>query len=623
MIFLAPLLGLIAGAISVPTLIAFYLLRLRRRPVRVSTTMFWLPAGLDVEANVPLRMIRASWLLLLHLLILGALLMAVARPALPGGAPADTVFVVLDQTASMATTDTPDGRTRLEHAKDNAVEFLEGLGRQGFPGRVAVIGVASDARLLSLPDPSVGRAISAVRGTEPTDQPGSIASAGTILEGYAQRGVADESEEQPALAARFFGDGAEPPPEIAGVEISSAPAPPTDGEPNLGIVALAANRDRAEPAVIRVFCRLAWSGDVETDTVVEVRRDGPEGERIDARALSVSSETASASAGFEVREPDAVVLHVSVTRGGSLASDDTAAITIPAVDPPRIHLVHAPGPTDWILETILRESRPELLRVFEPPYSAQQAVPADLIVFDGVIPPEGITSPTLVFGAPPPVGGLTLTIESESGSPATWDRAHPVMREVGVGSLRVSGVSAFDLSGATVRTVELMRGDLGPWAVLVRTTGTEHIAVSFPLVDSNWPLTVSLPIFVANAIERLTGTGPSAGTVYRTDEPIDLDAIGASGVTGPGLRAVASAGRFVGPATRVGLHTAEPTNAAVPIALLDQNESLIARSTGPRDQRIERAGAGGAPRELWRWFVLLAAVLLGIEWIVYGLKSRA
>ena len=68
MIFLAPLTGLIAAAVTVPTLLTFYLLRLRRRPVRVSTTMFWLPIGEDLEANVPLRMLRASWLLLLHLL---------------------------------------------------------------------------------------------------------------------------------------------------------------------------------------------------------------------------------------------------------------------------------------------------------------------------------------------------------------------------------------------------------------------------------------------------------------------------------------------------------------------------------------------------------------------------
>ncbi|MFY7896637.1 MAG: BatA domain-containing protein, partial [Phycisphaerales bacterium] len=76
MTFLAPLPAIIAACICVPALLALYLLKLRRRPVRVGSVLFWPKASEDTQANVPLRMIRPSWLLLLHLLALAALLIA-------------------------------------------------------------------------------------------------------------------------------------------------------------------------------------------------------------------------------------------------------------------------------------------------------------------------------------------------------------------------------------------------------------------------------------------------------------------------------------------------------------------------------------------------------------------
>ncbi|MFY7874007.1 MAG: dihydroxy-acid dehydratase, partial [Pirellula sp.] len=55
---------------ALPLLLALYLLKLRRRPLRVVSTLFWPRASEDAQVNVPLRWLRPSWLLLLHLLAL-------------------------------------------------------------------------------------------------------------------------------------------------------------------------------------------------------------------------------------------------------------------------------------------------------------------------------------------------------------------------------------------------------------------------------------------------------------------------------------------------------------------------------------------------------------------------
>ncbi|MEN0020645.1 MAG: BatA domain-containing protein, partial [Planctomycetota bacterium] len=98
MTFLALGQAIVAGAFAVPALLALYLLKLRRRPVRVGSTMLWDEAASDLEANTPLRWLRASWLLALHLLILLLLLIALARPAIDGDpATGGRLFIAIDQ----------------------------------------------------------------------------------------------------------------------------------------------------------------------------------------------------------------------------------------------------------------------------------------------------------------------------------------------------------------------------------------------------------------------------------------------------------------------------------------------------------------------------------------------
>ena len=82
MTLLAPGTMLLAALLGVPPLVVFYLLKLRRKPMRVTSTMLWDQAQKDLEVNVPFRWIRPSWLLILHALILLALLIAIGRPAI-------------------------------------------------------------------------------------------------------------------------------------------------------------------------------------------------------------------------------------------------------------------------------------------------------------------------------------------------------------------------------------------------------------------------------------------------------------------------------------------------------------------------------------------------------------
>src|SRR5262247_1796467 len=127
MTFLAPMAALAAAAITAPILLILYMLRLRRRPVRVSTIMFWPVAAEDAQANEPLRWLRPSWLLFLHAAVLALLLLALARPAVMGPGAADRLVILIDRSASMSAADMPDGKTRLDAAKARAARLIEDL----------------------------------------------------------------------------------------------------------------------------------------------------------------------------------------------------------------------------------------------------------------------------------------------------------------------------------------------------------------------------------------------------------------------------------------------------------------------------------------------------------------
>ena len=73
---------LLAAAVGGAVILALYVLKLRRRPVRVSNAHLFERAAKDLQANVPFRMLRANLLLLLHLLILALLALALGRPVL-------------------------------------------------------------------------------------------------------------------------------------------------------------------------------------------------------------------------------------------------------------------------------------------------------------------------------------------------------------------------------------------------------------------------------------------------------------------------------------------------------------------------------------------------------------
>lgn len=218
---LTPWPALAALGVGTPLLFLMYILRLRRRQMRISSTVLWDQAVKDLAVNEPFRRFAPSIVFFLQLLALLAICAALGRPALRSDADpilgkADRVVIAIDVSASMqapgteknrlvendarassATGTTP--RTRLEIAKQEALQIIQRLERSGgdnwrLPSgdrepintdsatndarpRAMLIAVGREAKALTGFTSDTRSLRETIESLQPTDEPLNIASA--------------------------------------------------------------------------------------------------------------------------------------------------------------------------------------------------------------------------------------------------------------------------------------------------------------------------------------------------------------------------------------------------------------------------------------------------------------
>ncbi len=669
MTFLSPIPAIIAAAVAVPTLLFFYMLKLRRRPVRVPSTMLWESAVADLQANVPLKWLRPSWLLLLHLLILAALLLALARPALDDvTGRARRIVIILDRSASMDAR-TPDNRTRFEEAVQRAISLNRQLKRGAASAEVAVIGLAAEARLLAPLASDPDAAIRALEAATPTDQPGNLQAALDLAQTILLDPEAEGAPDARPLIVLFSDGGFS---QAASLTLGEAdlrlervgPALDDTGIDNLGIVALAARRDYEDPATVRLFTRVLNSSTAERAVTIELLLDNrligsqslvlpPASWTPGALGQSPRLAPASQSTTLEFPSVEGGLVEVRINRPDVLASDNRAWLVLDAAASPGVLVVRegdpaTPNRAAWIVDNILAEIgasqvRKVNLATYESLARSDGLGPFRLVVFDLVSPREAPPIASLSFGAGLPVPGLNIgepaatepTTEtpppSIPGTPIlTWDRDHPVLRHVALDGIYIARPLRTEADGAHV----LARGRNGPLLVLAERLGVRHLVVAFDLQQSNWPLHYGFPIFLASAAEYLTLAGEAAtGQAFTTAEAItlrlapDLASIDVLAPNASNWRTVqARAGvAALGLSERVGLWETRGGPPVVAVNLLDETESLAATGEALSISGREvtaRSGAASMRQEIWPWLVMAAGVLLVLEWLIYAARMR-
>ncbi len=669
MTFLAPWAAIIAAALTVPPIIAFYLLKLRRRPVRVGSVMFWERAVRDAQGNTPWRMVRPQTQLLLQLLGLAMLLLAFARPVIPselGG----RVMLVLDRSASMNATDGPGGATRFAEARERLKSLASELASANNT-RVMVVALGSEALPLTPWTSDRTVLLGAIDAVEPTDEEASsdalaelvrLAAAGD--DALQESEPEEEAAEPMGLTVVVASDGGLPPPRepfAANIELRlEAVGNATETSPgNAGIIAIAAQRLYEDPATVRVFARVLATGAMRRDLPVRLALNGQvvaEG----VAALSPpddSDEPTEASVTLSTVTADAGVLSVLLPGQDVLVADNSASLWLRTAGRPRVMMVipeteivdpDRPGPVLLIaavLEAmdlgnlrIVRLSRYEQL-------VAQGELPFDAVVFDRVQPRGAPRVPSLHFGPPPPMPeGAWPTAEPGTLPPTrviSWRRTHPVMRDLALDQLGVAEpLIAADMQadiedggGLPPHTV-LANGERAPLIIAFESQQQRRIWVGFEPANSNWPKLVSFPLFIAEAIDYLSMRGSrDAAESIRAGGMATVNLTQARGrvrIAGPNgeyelATATPTTRPTLGPIERAGVYLLESPaigdQRAVAVNVLSMIESR-AVSTPSLAMGFGGLGAGpdhsrrsGSERELWPWFLIAGLLILSLEWL--------
>jgi Ca-activated chloride channel family protein len=655
--FLAPF--ALLGLLSVPIIVAFYMLRLRRARHPVSSTYLWTQLVRDVEANAPWQRLRRSLLLLLQILLAVILAVLVARPFMerPAGLARDLVLVV-DASASMSAADEfPD---RLTAAKRRAIEAM---GEVPSDGRVSVVAAAETARVMANEATDRGRITRAIESIEPSTGANDLADALKLAGKLAERARGAE-------ILVITDDAGSVVPAVA-LDVPVRVLTVGRERDNQAIAALAV---RADPSGLKrtVFISIANYSAAEVVRRLQILADGAVYDSRDlvlrplSRAEVVIDELPPRTGVVEARISPPTDGSGQVTGPVDFLGLDDAAWAIVPPDSPRQILLVGAGNT-YLQNALINLPNVELYGTKGEDYAATSADPLfaeyDLIVFDGFLPPELPSKPILAF-APPrtsPLGEVAGTLDSFGmGQPAADE---PLLRGVDLTRLHIARTQQLVLPGWARPVIP---GSDGPLLYSGLRDGLPTTVFAFDLRQSDLPLQVAFPILISNLAGELLGLSPAGLDPISPSQPVELpitaDSIGARvtlpdgtveelapGATGASTvtfvstrqlgvyRAelipapvVASSGSPGAPAP-----TTTPASSAIPVPgtedapllfavdLFSADESNIRPGDGARiaalgsDEQPDAAEAGVARDEFWPLLVLLALGFLVIEWLVY------
>jgi hypothetical protein len=648
-----PMWGLVA---AVPVaIVALYFLKLRRRPVTVSSTLLWRRSLEDLHVNSLFQRLRRNLLLFLQLLAAGLALFALAGPRWTNvGAPGQRIILLIDRSASMSATDVPP--SRLARAKEMAGQVIDAMSSGD---RAMIISFDSTAQVVSTYTTNRALLRQRLGSITPSESSTSLRDALEVASGLANpssdvnarnlpQGVIATEAMEPARLLIYtdggFGDVegfsvGNLLPEV--VVIGPAPPPrasPTDPIPeaasnNRAILALAVGRNAEKSDQVQVFGRARNYRDEPSPIEIKLlardvaKPDAP-ARLIDAVALELGARE-ERSFQFDLADPGVeLALEARLDGADDLALDDSGFAVLSRPRSARVLLV--------------TEGNRYLTDTFRTPAAAE-------------IAEVEITTPAeanaLYFGAMPPGTVFDATRTAEYPVVLDWNLSHPLLQYVR--DLALIRIAKAEIAELPPGTTPLIESDKGPLAFLSPRGAYVDAVVGFAILNgttfnTDWPLHVSFPLFLFNALQTLgqTGVGGEAAP-QRPGQSLPIRA-GAAATRvdlvrpdGGIARIERSAmGRFDYPgADMVGVYFASWGSAekseAVAVNLFDPRESdLSTRGLAPEGSTPEAAeaykikiGYTAVPgarqptrseKPWWPTIIIALIIVLLIEWIVYN-----
>lgn len=588
------------------------MLRLRRREVQVSSTILWQKLLRDREANAPWQRLRRNLLLFLQLLILLLLVLALARPFMPvPSLVSGSVVVLLDGSASMQAVDAEP--SRFEAAKGEVRQLINDLAGSS---QMTIIQVGQQPRVIAPPTSDKNGLRQVVNAANPDNGTADWQAAFALASGAAQG-----FQNAQIVIVSDGGLPADLPP----LPVESAYIPVGSSGENLALTALAT---RETEAGIELFTAVSNEGTRDQPALLSIVLDGTlfDSRRIEVPAQSTANVSWALPAGTQT-----VQAQLSEHSNDHLALDDVA------------WAVHEGGVSNRVL--LVTEGNLFLEQVFSvlPGIEAFKAAPDsdllaeetgfDLYVFDGVALPEPPPAADMLIIDPPEgSGGELFSVNGVFSDTVAVELADsPLLQFVDWREVNVR--AAKDVAAPWAQT--LVRAQGGPLLQIGERGGHRLGLINFDIRDSDLPLQIAFPILMANITGWLSpGRAFDAPTGLRPGDPVSITpgagstAVIISKPDGTAWTAEVGEEEVIFTETdQLGLYqvvlrdnTGDQPAGSFAVNLFNSAESHIAPQASVQiGQTAVESDAEGdvGQREFWPWLLLIAFVVILIEWWVH------
>ncbi len=599
-------------ASTIPVIVLFYLLKRRRAMVRVPSTVLWRRYLAETQASAPFQKLRRNWLLLLQILLLVFAVLALLRPFFAGRqAPSQLRVLILDASASMQSTDV--NPSRFEAARAQARKWVDGLK----PGQLMVIlqaGPRVEVRQSATSDKALLRG--ALDACKVTDGPARMVDALKMAESLVR--------DIPDAEIHLFSDGAlgdlE---EFANHNLPLVFHKVGVRRNNIALASLDVRANPENPNQRAIFSSLANLTTAAIDTTVELQF---EGQVVDVRSVRLAAGE-SAPLLFLVNQPRDGVFTVRHTAKDDLPADNQASVVSQLPRPIHVLLVTR---GDQFLERALRSGGPVELTVAGEVPAAGGAW--DFVVLDDV-PPARWPEANLLAIRVAPTNWFETTGTVRAPPIIDWKTTHPLLRFVSFDGVAVTEATGIKppawgtVLAESPQSPMLVAGELGRQRV---------VWIGFDLLSSTWPLRVSFPIFVANAVDWLNpATARAERLNIRAGDPLRFEL--PVGVASVEVRPPAGSWQSVpvDPGAHEVVFGATDHQGIYEMRWRTNTTSFAVRALDPREsdsaphEEVAVGPFGGTPAttmrsanlEIWRWFAGVALAILMAEWWYYHRRT--
>ena len=593
--------------------VVFYLLK-RKRVVRlVSSTLLWQKFLADAQANSPFQRLRHNWLLVLQLLLLALAVLALSRPYFAGHTTAsDLRVVILDASASMQSTD--EEPTRFEKARAEALSLVKSLKDQD---QMVVLLAGANTEVKQSATSSKADLRRAIQDCQVSDSSTRLTEALKLAETLLRDGKNHDPE------VHLFSDGAAGDlSEFASKSLRVIYHKVGTRSKNLGITTLDLRENPENRAERAIYTSVANFSTNEEQTDLELLFDN---QRVDSRSLVLKPGETSPQVFTAAQETDGVFT-VRIDAQDDLAADNQASIVSLLPAPVKVKLVSR---GNRFLEKALRAANVDLTVADQ---SADAAEEFDLVVLDDVVPAIWPKPNLLAIHVANSNWFDTGWTTVQQPTAVDWKNTHPLLRYINLDNVQISETIGVKTPSWAAALVEAQQTPL----ILAGETARQKIVwIGFDTLQSTWPLRISFPMFIANAVDWLNPEAAKSSQLmvhggepfrYALTQPAATAEVTLPDGTKRTLTPGAAREIVFGETGKQGIYRMRVGTNEVTfcVNVLDAAES----NTKPREEldfgKFNTVGTTALTRsnvDLWRWIAAAGLAVLMFEWWFYHRRT--